>query len=80
MNEFICKKETVREVLEYHQLTCQCGKGYPKISNFLDTMPDYFPYNDFCGKLEEVIRVGRVSKFEDVGDRFKNGLLERMTR
>jgi hypothetical protein len=77
--EFICSKTEVREILEYHQLKCSDSVGYSKISDFLDTMPDSFLYNDFCGKLEEIIRHGN-GKLIDMGDQFKRGLIERMRR
>lgn len=79
---FICKKEEVKEILEYHQLKCadNLDLGYNKITAFLDTMSDEFGYNDFCSKLEEIIRPGGHGKLIDVGDRFKNGFLLRMRR
>lgn len=79
---FICKKEEVREILEYHQLKCADNQdlGYNKIVAFLESMPTEFEYNDFCSKLEEAIRPNGYSKLIDVGDRFKNGFLLRMRR
>ena len=79
MNDFICKKETVKDILDYHELKCSNKGAYDKISNFLGTLPDYFPYNDFCGKLGDFVRTKMDRQGWDE-DRFRNGLLERMRR
>jgi len=77
MADFICNKDKVREILEFHQLTCPCDMGYPKILKYLESMPDTFAYNEFCSKLDQVID---NKKLIDMGDRFKNGFLLRMRR
>lgn len=53
MSEFICTKTKVREILDYHELKCSEPEAYTKVSEFLDSLPDTFPYNDFCGKLND---------------------------
>lgn len=77
MSDFICKRDKVREIIEFHQQTCPCDRGYPKILEYLETMPDEFEYNEFCSKLDDVID---NRKLIDMGDRFKNGFLLRMRR
>jgi hypothetical protein len=79
MNEFICDKTKVREILDFHELKCSNQEAYRKISGFLDTLPDTFTYNSFCGKLGDFIRVKMDSDgYEEA--RFKNALIERMRR
>lgn len=79
MTEFICNKEKVREILDYHELKCSYPSSYAKFSEFLDTLPDMFPYNDFCGKLNDFVSC-KLDRGAYEESRFKNALLERMRR
>lgn len=79
MADFICKKEQVREILDYHELKCSYPTSYHKFSDFLDTLPDMFPYNDFCGKLSSFVNC-KLDRGAYEESRFKNGLIERMRR
>ena len=79
MNEFICDKTKVREILDFHELKCSNPEAYRKISDFLDTLPDFFPYNSFCGKLGDFIRT-KMDSYGYEEARFKNALIERMRR
>jgi hypothetical protein len=79
MTEFICNKEKVREILDYHELKCSNPEAYRKISDFLNTLPDYFTYSSFCGKLGDFTRCKMdLNGYEEA--RFKNALIERMRR
>lgn len=79
MTEFICDKTKVREILDYHELKCSNPEAYTKVSEFLDTLPDKFPYNDFCGKLNDFMS-NKMDRHAYDLSRFKNGLIERMRR
>jgi hypothetical protein len=79
MAEFICDKNKVREILDYHELKCSNPEAYNKTSEFLDTLPVKFPYNDFCGKLNDFMSNKMDGRAYDLA-RFKNGLIERMRR
>ena len=79
MVDFICNKEKVREILDYHELKCSNPSAYDKFCNLLDTLPDTFPYNDFCGQLNHVVRC-KMDSYGYDENRFKYGLLERMRR
>lgn len=79
MTEFICDKTKVREILDYHQLKCSNLEAYTKFSEYLDTLPDNFTYNDFCGKLNDFMS-NKMDRHAYDLSRFKNGLIERMRR
>jgi hypothetical protein len=58
MSEFICNKEKIREILDYHQLKCPCTDAYNRISDHLNSISDLFEYNLFMKDISDMFPKG----------------------
>ncbi len=79
MEKFICDKIIVREILDFHEQYYSMPEAYDQFSKFLNSLPDHFLYNDFCGKLDNFMSNKMDGRAYELS-RFKNGLIQRMRR